>query len=627
MCGISGLISFKNPVSTFESNVLQSISHLSKRGPDATGSHFFSHYAAAHARLSIIDTSSAANQPFLDANQRYSLVFNGEIFNYLELKETWLSDKNISFKTHSDTEVLLHLLIHYGEKCLTELRGFWAFSFYDSLTKTCLVARDCLGKKPLWYAHQNDIFCFASEFKALNAYPIPKELDMDSVVLFFRLSYLPAPFTAFKNVHKLEPGHFLKISQDAEIEKVAYYQLPFHDQGKEIDYEQAKQDIYKIVDKSVAYRLIADVPCGSFLSGGIDSAIVSALACKQKFGFETFCLSFPDLPYLNESDFAAETARFIGSKHHTIPVSQNQMLESAEEVLSYTDDLFADSSAIAVNALCKEVSQHVKVALSGDGGDEVFGGYRKHQAMVLALKKSHLHYFVKCAASISKILPSSRSSKMGDRVRKIQKLATLMSQNNSQYYNYTLEWFHEDTVSRLLKKSYSGTDIDARINSFKPTEKVGVNSWLYTDLKLLLQGDMLPKVDLFSMFNGMEVRNPLLDLELVEYASQLPGNFKVSSSYRKKVLYESFAHILPENIANRPKKGFEVPLRKWMQEDWKEILENEWLNEDTIQSQGILNVEVIRELKEDLKKGNNPDAHFLLWNSIVFTKWFTLYSK
>lgn len=626
MCGITGIFSFDNSVQSYDAYIHKSLQLLNKRGPDASGSHFFNKFAAAHARLSIIDTSSLANQPFLDPTGQYMLVFNGEIFNYDELKSYLIDTYNIVFKSNSDTEVLLYLLIHEGTNCLNKLNGFWAFAFYNNHSKICIIARDRLGKKPLWYTHQNSFFCFASEFKALNAYPLKKILDHKSISLFFRLSYLPSPYTPFSNIHKLEPGCFLRIDDEGNISKNRYYQLPFYEKSSDIEYGNAQNHVKELIHKSVSKRLISDVPMGAFLSGGLDSAIVASVAKQHKSDLNTFCLSFPDLPYLNESDLAQETANFIGTKHHTLPVSQKEMLLAAEEVLNYTDELYADSSAIAMQALCNKVRPHCTVALSGDGGDEVFGGYRKHQAMSIAMQYESFNFIAFLAARMLKVLPSSRDSKVGDQIRKVQKFADLVSLHPNNYYNFTLEWFHADFVKDLLNFSNEDLAVNNRIDEFKQSKFASVNDWLYTDLNLLLQGDMLTKVDLFSMNNSMEIRNPLLDHEIIDFAAKLPDHYKVSPKFRKKILFDTFRHDLPANMETRPKKGFEVPLQQWMKNDWKELLNNEWLKPEIIREQGVLNLSKIESLKRDLLKGNNSDAHFALWNAVVFTKWFSLYN-
>lgn len=626
MCGITGIFSFDNSVQSYEPYIHKSLQLLNKRGPDASGSHFFNKFAAAHARLSIIDTSSLANQPFFDPTGQFMLVFNGEIFNFQELK-SFLSQKyQVQFKTNSDTEVLLYLLIHEGTNSLNKLNGFWAFAFYNNHSKTCIIARDRLGKKPLWYTHQNSFFCFASEFKALNAYPINKVLDTKSISLFFRLSYLPSPYTPFSNIHKLEPGCYLNISEEGTISKHRYFNLPYYEKSSAIDYVNAQKHVKELIHKSVAQRLISDVPMGAFLSGGLDSAIVSAVAKQHQSDLNTFCLSFPDLPYLNESDFAQETANFIGTKHHTLPVSQKEMLLAANEVLNYSDELYADSSAIALQALCKTVRPHCTVALSGDGGDEVFGGYRKYQAMSLAMQYESFNFIAFVAARILHLIPSSRHTKFGDQIRKLQKFANLVSLHPNNYYNFTLEWFHGDFVKDLLNLSNDELAVTSRIDEFKKTKFASVNNWLYNDLNLLLQGDMLTKVDLFSMNNSMEIRNPLLDHEIIEFAAKLPAEYKVGPGFRKKILFDAFKDELPSNMAVRPKKGFEVPLQHWMKNEWMELLNNEWLNPIVIKEQGILNPSKIESLKQDVQKGNNSDAHFALWNAVVFTKWFSLYN-
>lgn len=626
MCGIAGLLAFHTDARNWEASLDAALQKLSYRGPDASGSFFSGPYGCAHRRLSIIDTDASANQPFPDESGRYVLVFNGEIFNYAELKEELLSPLGIRFRTRGDTEVLLYLLIHFGPSVLNRLRGFFAFAFYDTERHELLLARDRFGQKPLWYTRQQEFLAFASEFKALNCFPLNKEADPVSYEMFFRLSYLPAPYTPFANIRKLEPGHYLLMRPGKELFKKSWYSLHLPETTSEMSYTEALDAVRRSVTESVSYRLLADVPTGSFLSGGVDSAVVSAVAASLRPGFSSFSLSFPDMPYMDESAYAAETAAFIGTDHHSIPVAQAQMENALEEVLDYTDDLFADSSAIAVHVLCKEVRRHLTVALSGDGGDEIFGGYRKHKALLMGRRLRMLRPGFSLLSALLPAAAGARTSGTADRIRKVVKFSHMASQDLAAQYAYTLEWFHSDFTRKLLPSSHTEALTDDRILDYLSPEGSYLSRILLADVHSVLQGDMLTKVDLFSMRNGMEVRNPLLDHSLVELAFSLPDEYKIGGGMQKRILKDAFRDMLPPTQFNRPKKGFEVPLQLWLTGRFHKQMKEEWLNRETIERQGILDYAYVQKLIAELETGRSADAHFALWNAIVFTKWFTLYA-
>lgn len=625
MCGIAGLLAANSDARQWEPSLSAALQKLAYRGPDASGSFFSGPFACAHARLSIIDTDPAANQPFTDESGRYVLVFNGEIFNFSELKEELLAPLHIAFRSRGDTEVLLHLLIHFGPAVLSRLRGFFAFAFYDTQQGELMLARDRFGQKPLWYSTQQEFVAFASEFKALNCFPLRKDPDRVSYEMFFRLSYLPAPYTAFTNIYKLEPGHYLLFRNGKELCKKNWYPFRLPDTLSGMNYSEAVEAVRNTVTESVKYRLIADVPTGSFLSGGLDSAVVTAVAAAQRSNFSSYALSFPDMPYMDESAAAAETAAFIGSNHHTIAIRQAQMEHALQDVLEYTDDLFADSSAIAVHVLCSEVSRHLKVALSGDGGDEIFGGYRKHKALLLGQRTRMLRPGFTLFSSLMPETAGARTSGNADRLRKLLKFSRMAAHKLPEQYAYTLEWFHHEFTHKLLSAKDTHALTDARIASYLPQEGTYLSRILLADILSVLQGDMLSKVDLFSMRNGIEVRNPLLDHRLVELAFQLPDSYRIGEGSQKRILKDAFRHMLPPNQFSRPKKGFEVPLQLWLRGSFNRQMKEEWLNRKTIEQQGVLNYSYIQELYAALEKGN-ADAHFALWNAIVFTKWFTLYA-
>jgi asparagine synthase (glutamine-hydrolysing) len=391
MCGIVGY--YRKDKSTEKLNNLEKATNmLSKRGPDFSATYYQGNIGFGHARLSIIDTSANANQPFVDSTGRYVIIFNGEIYNF-KIEKRQLEKEGIEFKTESDTEVLLELYKKYGEKVTEHLNGFFAFAIHDKKEKTVFLCRDRIGIKPLFIYQDNNKIIFASEIKAITAFDIDKKLHIPSLHRYFQLNYIPGPDTIFEHIKQVEPGMHLMIKEN-QISKKKYYNIP-NQPTFDGGYNQAQQKLKSLMLKSIERRLIADVPVGSFLSGGIDSSIIAVLTSKLNKNIESFSIGFPDEPYYDETEYAKAVAKKSGLKHHIINVHSKDMLEALPDVMDYLDQPFADSSALPVFILSKEIRKHVTVALSGDGADELFGGYRKHYAHYKALNKSLLNTLIK----------------------------------------------------------------------------------------------------------------------------------------------------------------------------------------------------------------------------------------
>src|SRR6185295_2404013 len=370
---------------------------------------------------SIIDTSGNASQPMSDPSGRYTISFNGEIFNYQELREKYFPDKG-DWHSHSDTEVLLHLFIKLKENCLPLLSGFFAFAVYDNEQHELFLARDRFGKKPVHYIKNENYFAFASELKALMAYDIPKKLNYTSLVQYLQLNYIPQPLSIFEDVKKLEAGHYLFISKDI-FETKPYYELKWTHTNRSISYDNACSELEILMNESVRKRLISDVPLGAFLSGGIDSSVVVALASQHTRHLNTFSIGYADNPFFDETRYANLVAKRYQTNHTVFSLSNNHFLEHIDNILSYIDEPFADSSAIPEYILSFHTRKHVTVALSGDGGDEVFAGYNKHAAELRIRKKSFLNSLVKAGLPLWKILPQSRNKKSTNFFRQLIRFA------------------------------------------------------------------------------------------------------------------------------------------------------------------------------------------------------------
>ena len=632
MCGITGIFAF-NLVGKFNMiNLAAATKTLERRGPDHQGLYSDSFVGLGHRRLSIIDTSAAANQPMWDESGRFCIIFNGEIFNFQELRKE-LEVKGISFSTHSDTEVLLKLYILKKEKCLNKLNGFFAFCVYDKQEQTFFIARDRYGIKPLLYLIDEDKFIFGSEMKSILAYGIEKDLDYISLQTYLQLNYIPAPRTIFKNVKKLLPGHFLKIV-NCQLSIVNYYTIP-HD-GSEVEknpitYQEAQQKLKILLEASVQRRLVADVPLGAFLSGGIDSSVITAIASKHKPDLHTFSIGFRDEKFFDETKYAQLVANHFKTEHTAFSLTNENLYEHVHSILDYIDEPFADSSAINVYILSKETRKHATVALSGDGADELLAGYNKHAAFHRIINKGWKENAVGSLLPLWKLLPKSRSNPLANKARQFQRFAEGMKLSSKDRYwswagfaneNQTLELFSESSRELFVESEYENFKSEL-LNSIP--EKESINDILLTDTQLVLPNDMLTKVDLMSMANGLEVRVPFLDYEVVNFIFSLPSDLKINSSLRKRILQDTYKDILPTQLYNRPKKGFEVPLLKWFQREMKSLIMDDLLSEKFITEQNIFNYSEIEKLKRKLFSPNPEDIHARIWGLIVFQWWWKKY--
>lgn len=635
MCGIAGIYHFDKPAVNFKGSFDKAGQALSKRGPDNLDSFFHDHVGLLHARLSILDTTMAGAQPMTDSSGRYTIVFNGEIYNYIELKERFLFDKGIHFVSTSDTEVLLYLYIHLGKDMLLHLNGFFAFAVYDNVEQSLFVARDRIGIKPLLVYRDEQQVLFASEMKALLSFPIERELDTVALRMYLQLNYTPAPLTMLKQVSKLDAGSYMFVSADGKVHTDKYYTIPksYLSAPYSKGYEQAKVDLIEHLEASVQKRLIADVPLGAFLSGGIDSSVIVALATRHTPHINTFSIGYKDEPFFDETYYAELVAKKFGTQHTTFSLSNNDLYEHLFDILDYLDEPFADSSAIAVYILCKQTRQKATVALSGDGADEMFGGYNKHYAEYKALQGSVVNELVKASGPLLGLFPKSRNSKVGNLFRQLDRFATGMRMSPAERYWRWCAFINEDEALDLLGEQVR--ELAVKHNGMYATLKRNIlgnfgadtclNDVLYTDMHLVLQNDMLTKVDLMSMANSLEVRVPFLDHHVVDFAFSLPDDFKVYKGFKKRLVKDAFKDILPEELYSRPKHGFEVPLLKWFRGDLRSLIEDDLLNDRFIEQQGIFDPLTVKQLKAQLFSNDPGEVHARIWGLIVFQYWWKKY--
>jgi asparagine synthase (glutamine-hydrolysing) len=623
MCGISGIIAFKETGKPFIPKVKDSIACMQKRGPDRDGTYFHQSVGLGHVRLSIIDVSEAASQPFTDATGRYTIVYNGEIFNFKELRQP-LINKGVQFHSEGDTEVILQLYITEGTSFLNKLNGFFAFAIYDKQEESLFIARDRYGIKPLLIYQDDDKLIFSSEMKGLFAYGIPKELDQVSLYQYLQLNYIPSPHSIFHRVCKLDPGTFVEI-KNKTVQQKTYYTIPFNPQNySALSYEDACSKLIELLDDSVKQRLISDVPLGAFLSGGIDSSVVVALASKYTDHLSTFSIGFKDEPLFDETHYAHLVAKKYNTNHTTFSLTNDDLFSVLYDTLDYTDEPFADSSALAVNILSKHTRKHVTVALSGDGADELFAGYNKHRAEYRMRNKGFTESLIRWNAPLWNCLPKSRNSAFGNRIRQFDRFAKGMKLNNADRYYRWCAFIDETESEQILQGSVNKEEFKKRKNIILKNihEDGDFNEVLLTDMNLVLPGDMLTKVDMMSMANSLEVRTPFLDYHLVDFMFSLPSSYKVDKSSGKKVLRDAFRYHLPEELYKRPKHGFEVPLLKWFRKELNSLITDDLLKEEFIREQNIFNYVEIDRLKKQLFSGNPGESVARIWGLIVFQYWW-----
>ncbi len=629
MCGLSGIFAINDNGTHWLDKIQPANDCLIHRGPDFHSTVLLGKAALGHCRLSIIDTSEAGNQPFVDSSGRYHMVLNGEIFNFKEIRNELLG-LGYSFRSDSDTEVLLYAFIQFGKEVLNRLRGFFSFAIFDKQEDSIFIARDRFGVKPLYYYLNEDVLIFASEMKALIAAGIPREINPVALYRYFSLNYIPGSDSIYKGVKRMEPGTWMKVSSKGK-ECASYYTLAdIHLQNnKPLNYQDACKQLEKALNEAVELRMISDVPLGAFLSGGIDSSIITALASKHTDHLKTFSIGFKDEPMFDETRYAKIIADKYKTDHTAFELSTDDMFDCLFDMLDCIDEPYADSSALAVFILSKYTRKEVTVALSGDGADEMFGGYNKHRAEYRMMHQGLLEKLVSLGSPLWGVLPQSRNNPLSNRFRQLNRFANAMKQSPADRYWSLCSISSANEVSQLLKYKDTGIVSDyisGLTNVFGYFDRMSsLEASLSADMNMVLPDDMLVKVDRMSMANALEVRNPFLDHKVVELAFSIPLDWKIDNYQQKKILKDSFKTLLPDEILNRRKHGFEVPLLKWFRGDLKDKIENHWLNPSFVESQNLFNPIYIQQLLKKVQSSNPGDSVAKVWALISFQNWWIKY--
>lgn len=619
MCGISGFISKKRITKEILTAMNDTMYH---RGPDDGGVEIYDakdgySVGLAQRRLSILDLSALGHQPMHSADGRVSIVYNGEIYNFLELREE-LAD--YPFKSQCDTEVILAAYLKWGISCLEKFNGMFAIALFDRETNELFLVRDRIGKKPLYYWLEEEQLVFASELKALMAHPdFQRKIRRDILPKYLYQQYIPEPETVFENVYKVMPGGGICFFS-GKAETFRYWSIAeSYKKGSEAlvqDYDEAKEVLKSKLQLAVKRRMIADVPLGAFLSGGYDSSLMTAMA-QEKNGtpVKTFSIGFEQEAY-NEAGYAQAVAEYLGCDHTQRIISTSEMFELVESISTYYDEPFADSSQIPsmlVSALAKE---RVTVALSGDGGDEFFCGYQMYDKIAQAQKLDGLGNLLYYLCQLPGAKQADFLSRLPFKVRTIAK-------NRDRRYQTQLV---SDNYLTCIKGMTDSLDV-----LFDETGRYETQNWqirrMLLDMDTYLPGDILCKVDRASMKYSLEARCPILDKDVMEYSFRLPQEFKYHNGIKKRILKDIAYDYLPKELLERPKKGFSVPMDQWLRGPLKEKL-TDYASMDFLSRQGIFDARYTNELvntwlKEgDAGSGSGNNYSRILWAFFAFEQWY-----
>lgn len=619
MCGIAGYIDTNNITAADPSALRSMLDAIIHRGPDDWGQLIDGPLAMGMRRLSIIDLQDGS-QPIYDESGRYGIVFNGEIYNYRELRDDLIARGHV-LKTHSDTEVIVHLYEECGAECVDQLRGMFGFAIWDHHERELFIARDRMGIKPLYYAQRNGKLIFGSEIKSLLQHPdVTASLDRRALSEYLSLKFVPAPRTMFEGIQSLPPGHTLTV-KEGSLEIKPYWNVSFAPDVSTTSEDEATEELLALLRESVRLRLRSDVPFGAFLSGGVDSSTIVALMSEvMTEPVKTFSVGFDhrgaDGASLDELPYAQTIADKFQCEHHTLRIRPDDFLDHAENVLFHLDQPIADQATVATHMVAKLARQHVKMVLTGEGGDELFAGYARYEGEQFSPWFRPLQGPLRHAVrGIASRLPGMRRAKIALNALTIRDEATRFA-----------NWFplmSDDAKADLLTPSMDdvsagaaavfATHLDAT-DARKP-----LNRMLYVDSKLWLPDYLLLRGDKLTMANSLEARVPLLDHKLVDFAASLPTNMKLRGRERKYLLKRAASRLIPESIINRPKQGFPIPIEKWLRKEARPLM-RDLLSVQAIGQRGLFNQSEVNRMMDQHERGTR-DFSTELWGLMSFEMW------
>lgn len=622
MCGINGLV-YKNAENTDVQSIIGKMNQkIIHRGPDEDA-FFVEHLedktiAFAMRRLSIVDLSTG-KQPIFTEDKSKVIVFNGQIYNSEELKKT-LIQKGFAFHTSSPAEVVLKLYEYFGLEAFKMLDGVFAFSIYDKILGKIFIARDFFGDKPLHYQHSEKGLIWASELKSIISVLDKKpEIDNTGLNLYFQLTYIPAPFTIYKGISKLESNSF--IEYDVNTNALKIHEIHSEKiEKQQVGFDEAKKNVRKLVEESVSSRSVSDVSLGAFLSGGVDSSIISLCLSKQSDSkIDTFSIGF-DKKSFDETEKSRLVANLIGSNHHEFVISEKDLTSHLDEILLNFDEPFADSSALPSYIVASKTADYVKVALTGDGGDEVFGGYNKYliggiNQKYTSLVPRFLHQSVlKVANALTKQKGDERGLKF-----KVRKALNSIDYDDSFFYNIIKLGFTDKEMSIYLNEKDRVENPLAYYQQKIPNPK-NLTDFRNVDKMISLEGDMIVKVDRTSMLASMECRAPFLTREIWNYTLSLPDEYLLKGNNKKMILKKAFENEFPEQFLEKSKKGFGVPVGDWLRQGMRSELLS-YIDDKFLEEQDIFDIQNIKKIV--LNHLNSvEDNSFKIWTFYCFQKWY-----
>jgi len=618
MCGISGIFDLSGkPVRPLD--IKDMTAQLTHRGPDGSGSYVDGPIGLGHTRLAVIDVEGGV-QPMFNKDRSIVLVFNGEIYNFQEIRAALLK-KGHTFSTRSDTEVIIHLYEEEGIDCIKQFRGMFAFALWDSSRKTLFLGRDIVGKKPLYYVFEKGRLFFASEIKSLLSVGLETTLNFSALSLFFKYQFIPGTQSIFQNIQSVPPAHVLSIDQQG-MEKKAYWTLPHPEEGKVLE-SDCREILQESLEEAVKIRLISDVPLGAFLSGGVDSSIIVGLMRKQGVrDLKTFSIGFSDESF-DETPYAKQVASFFNTEHHHEAL-QFDLINTLPKIIGQFDQPFGDASAIAVYQLSKMTRQSVTVALSGDGSDEIFSGYRRYLGRKLLSYYWRLPQYVrrKWVERLSDMLREGTAYYADSYVRQLRLFIQFSRRIEENPNNLLPQAFTEHELAQLFKteirmrlRMNDQDEVQAFAERFSNLDALSQMMW--TDFNTYLPDDILVKVDRMSMSHGLEVRSPFLDQKVIEAASKMPIRLKLKGLETKYILKKTFQKLLPREIIKRKKHGFMLPLGDLFKNEMKSYTEEILLQPDQL---GLLNTSYIAQLNNEHQSGFR-DHSIKLWLLLVYRLW------
>jgi asparagine synthase (glutamine-hydrolysing) len=634
MCGISGFIDYQKNSST--EVLLRMTNTLHHRGPDGGSTELLSDELATiglgHRRLAIIDLTETGKQPM--NFEHLWTTYNGEIYNYQEIKKE-LSALGHSFLGNSDTEMILHAFAQWGEKCLDRFIGMFAFVIYDSKEQSVFAARDRAGVKPFFFYSDKNILLFASELKAFHEHPeFKKEIDPSAVAAFMQFGNVPTPHCIFKNTRKLKPGHFLKINlKDRSAREEQYWNVydAYNKPKLDLSLENAIIETEKILSSAFNYRMVSDVPVGVFLSGGYDSAAVSSLLQKDRTEkLKTYTIAVPDIG-LNEAPYAKDVANYLGTDHTEIECSQKDAVELIADLPFYYDEPFGDSSALPTTLVSKMARKHVTVALSADGGDEIFAGYNRYDYLMRHGKKiSGMPAFVrKSLAGAMELIPADKIPVLKSKYNfhnRYEKLKGILRDPSPEKIMQSLSMqFEPEKLKELMMQEFDLLETAYASNELKSEFHTPLAYMMAIDYTTYMVDDILQKVDRATMTASLEGREPFMDHRVIEFAAQLPDDYKYRNGIKKYILREVVHRHIPKELMDRPKMGFAIPIADWLRTDLRDLLEN-YLSEQRIKEEGFFNWEYVLKLKTQFLLGKK-EYDLKIWYLLMFEMWMEKWGK